>query len=345
MNPKRRIIPVFIPNAGCEHECVFCDQRRITGVDICVTAADIHRIIENGNLKIDNYETPNTLEIAFYGGSFTALTVDYQNELLEAAQPLLSQNPLNSIRISTRPDCIDENIVGRLKKYGVKTIELGAQSMCDSVLEATGRGHTSLDVVRAAGVIKSAGLSLILQMMTGLPGDDRDKSLDTAKQFVSLMPDGVRIYPTVVVRGTRLHEMWLSGDYMEHTLQEAVELCAELLLIFEENETPVIRIGLNPTEQLSSTDAIAGAYHPALGELVYSRVYYNKAAALLEGVAPGSDVTITVGKGRISAMTGHHRQNIEGLKSAFGLRSLKIAEAETGNHSINLMSNQVLKKD
>jgi len=311
------------------HECVFCDQRRISGFDTSVNAAAVHRVIENGKLKIENGENPQILEIAFYGGSFTALTSACQDELLMAAQPFIQQNAKNSIRISTRPDCIDKHTVERLKILGVKTIELGAQSMCNEVLEASQRGHKSSDVERAAEIIKASGLSLVLQMMTGLPGDSREKSLSTAEQFVRLKPDGVRIYPTVVVYGTRLHAMWLSGEYKEQTLQDAVELCAELCAIFEEADVPVIRIGLNPTESLSAADAVAGAYHPALGELVYSKIYYNKAAALLGGVAPGSDVTISVAKGRVSIMTGQRRKNLEGLKTTFSLRSIKVMESES----------------
>ena len=328
MTPKRRIIPVFLPNAGCRHACVFCDQRRISGVDTYAKAADVFRIIENGKSGIGNNETPQIIEIAFYGGSFTALPSEYQNELLKAAQPYIRQNAQNSIRISTRPDCIDEPTVNMLKSLGVKTIELGAQSMCNDVLEASKRGHTAEDVARAVEIIKTAGLSLILQMMTGLPEDSREKSLLTAMRFTALKPDGVRIYPSVVVRGTRLHEMWLSGEYKEHTLSEAVELCAELCGIFDEAGITVIRIGLNPTESLSASEAVAGAYHPALGELVYSRIYYKKAAALLQGVAPGSVVTLYVPKGNVSKMTGCRRENIDRLKTDFALRSVKIVESD-----------------
>ena len=348
MTPKCRIIPIFIPNAGCTHECVFCDQRRISGAAAPVNAEEVKSIIDSSLRRLnkqpkaalrsittetaineaDGPDTvPNPPEIAFYGGSFTALPVHKQSELLEAAQPFLRLNQISSIRVSTRPDCIDKHTVDRLIEYGVRTIELGAQSMSDDVLNASHRGHASSDLPRSVDIIKMAGLSLILQMMTGLPGDDRDKSMGTARQFAGLKPDGVRIYPTVVVRGTKLHEMWLNGEYKEHTLQEAVGLCAELCVIFEKADIPVIRLGLNPTETLSAADAVAGAYHPALGELVYSRVYYEKAAALLDGAAPGGDVIFTVAKGRTSMMAGHGRQNIKGLKEAYKLRSIKIIES------------------
>ena len=342
MTPKRRIIPIFIPHSGCKHDCVFCNQRAISGVEKPIAADGILHIVENGILKNETAgEMPQHLEIAFYGGSFTAIPLENQTALLEAAQSFISGNPYISVRVSTRPDHIDGPIVERLMRHGVKTIELGAQSMCDDVLLASGRGHTSSDVENAAKIIKEYGLSLVLQMMTGLPGDDYEKSLYTTRRISALEPDGVRIYPTVVVRGTKLHEMWLRGEYIEHTLDDAVDICAEICEIYEEEGIAVIRIGLNPNEGLSAEGAAAGAYHPALGELVYSRVFYNKAAALLKGVAPGSCVTITVPKGRVSIMAGHRRQNIDRLKTEFSLREIKIVESSDANHDANLASKSV----
>jgi histone acetyltransferase (RNA polymerase elongator complex component) len=268
------------------------------------------------------------MELAFYGGSFTAIPIKQQNDLLDAAQPFLKLNPLNSIRISTRPDCLDENAISRLKNYGVATIELGAQSMCDDVLYKSRRGHTASDVERASALVKSSGLSLILQMMTGLPGDTRKKALYTARRFIELKPDGARIYPTVIVRGTKLHEFWERGDYIEHTIDCAVGICAELYEIFSGAGVAVIRMGLNPSRTLSGGDAVAGAYHPAFGELVYSRVYYTKAASLLDGASPGADVTLAVPHGRVSMMIGQHRCNINALISKFSLRSLKVIQAD-----------------
>ena len=321
MTPKQRIIPIFILHAGCEHKCVFCDQRLITGADMPV--------IENGKLKIDNIDTvTHPAQLAFYGGSFTAIPIDEQNKFLEAAQFFLELNELNSIRISTRPDYIDEPTVNRLKSYGVGTIELGAQSMCEDVLRAAHRGHTSSDTARACELIKKSGLSLIVHMMTGLPEDTREKSLYTAKRIAELKPDGVRVHPTIVVRGTTLYELWKRGDYKEHTIECAVDLCAEICCIFSNAGIPVIRFGLNPSEPLSAGDAVAGAYHPAFGELVYSRVYYNKAVALLQGIAPGSSVTLEVAPGQVSMMTGQHRCNIDALIKGFSLSSLKVIQSD-----------------
>lgn len=334
MTAKHTILPVFIPHEGCLHKCVFCDQRRIAGAggpyDVCPaiseSATDRIRALVGAALAKGRRDGDKAIEMAFYGGSFTALPEQRQKELAEAARPLLEQDPRNSIRISTRPDCIDETIVARLKDYGVRTVELGAQSMCDDVLNASSRGHLALDVVKASALLKEKGFSLVLQMMTGLPCDTSVKSIYTANRLISLDPDAVRIYPAVIIKGTKLHEMWINGEYREHTLNEAVTLCSVLFLMFENAGIPVIRLGLNPSDELSGGEAVAGAYHPAFGGLVRSRIYYSEAAALLSGIEPGSDVTIAVAKGCTSMMVGDKRRNIEDLGARFGLRSLKIVE-------------------
>ena len=318
---KNRIIPVFIPHAGCVHTCVFCNQNRISGVNGIPAIQEIRGAADS--LKNDGCPA----ELAFYGGSFTALPEERQIEFLAAAKPFLASDPSRSIRVSTRPDYIDEATVARLKRYGVKTVELGAQSMCDDVLAQSQRGHTAKDTAQASELIKRSGLSLILQMMTGLPGDTHEKSLYTASRFIELKPDGVRIYPTVVVRGTGLFEMWQSGQYHEHSIDEAVELCAEICALFMKEEIPIIRLGLNPTDALSSGDAAAGAYHPAFGELVYSRMYYDKATALMRDIPRRSSATITVPKGCTSIMIGQNRENVSKLKDKFALQSVRIVES------------------
>ena len=336
MKPKKRIIPVFIPNAGCAHKCVFCDQRRITGASANASAAVVADIISAAIREMKRSEAaadsrgaePGPYEIAFYGGSFTALPEPLQNELLESACGFLRPGPRDSIRISTRPDCLGGITAERLKRFGVGTVELGAQSMCDDVLRMSRRGHTAADVVEASLAVKGAGLSLILQMMTGLPGDTRLKSLDTAKRFTEMQPDGVRVYPTVVVRGTELYEMWKRGEYTEHTLEDAITLCAEICRVFNDASIPILRLGLNPTDALSAGDAAAGAYHPALGQLVYSKLYYDIAAGLLKSAPPHSEVIITVAKGRGSVMTGSRRGNIDRLLGEFSLASVKVAESD-----------------
>ena len=279
-------------------------------------------------------------ELAFYGGSFTAMPAEEQERLLDAALPFLSSGLLSGIRVSTRPDAIDNAAIDRLARYGVGTVELGAQSMRDTVLDAAGRGHTSEDTRRAARLLKSHGFSLILQMMTGLPRDDDEGAIYTAREFVELKPDGVRVYPTVVIKDTALCDMWRNGTYSEHTVEDAVRIGARIIPIFEGAGIPIIRFGLNPTEDLSGGDAVAGAYHPALGELAYARVMLSRASELMRarGVQHGSRVELGVNPRDISRVTGQHRANIEALTAAFGLAELKICATEVGKGEILLIS-------
>ncbi len=320
---RRRILPVFIPHLGCPNECVFCDQRRISGSPLSVSGAEIRE-------KLDRARSDGLreLELAFYGGSFTAMAASLQEELLGAAQPFLDDGTIDSIRLSTRPDAIDTNVLSRLKAFRVTTVELGAQSMSDEVLRASGRGHTAEDTERAAGMLKDAGFSLILQMMTGLPGSDETLDVMTAKRIIDLRPDGVRIYPTVILNNTALWDMWREGSYQEHTVEAAVAVCARILPLFQEAGIPVIRLGLNPTEELSGGAAAGGAYHPALGELVRSEVMRREASALMKQVPPGAFVTLGVPADRVSAMTGQHRRNILALTDEFALSGLRVVPLE-----------------
>ena len=320
---RARILPLFVPHWGCPNECVFCDQKRISGSPLPVSGHDVTSTLEEAKGK-----SLSGLELAFYGGSFTAVSPVLQRELLEAAQPYRADGTVASIRLSTRPDAVDEAGLAMLKSYGVATVELGAQSMDDGVLAASGRGHTAGDTVRAAGLVKAAGLKLILQMMTGLPGSDREKDLETARRIIALAPDGVRIYPTVIVKGTVLEDMWRAGTYKEHTVSDAVAVCADMLPPFEAAGIPIIRLGLNPTDELSAGGAVAGAYHPALGELVRSEALRRRAAALLKDVPPGSHVTLGVAPSKVSAMIGWKRNNIAALTEEFHLASLSVKPLE-----------------
>ena len=277
-------------------------------------------------------------QLAFYGGSFTAIPIADQLALLEAAQPYLADGTIGSIRLSTRPDAIDEEILARLKKYGVSTVELGAQSLCDKVLYLSGRGHTAKEVEDASMLIKEAGFALILQMMTGLPGDTDESCIETAKRIIALKPDGVRIYPTVIVRDTALYDMWQKGKYPEHTVEDAVRVCAKITELFDAAGIPIIRMGLNPTEDLSGGDAAGGAYHPALGELVRSRIMLNRAIELLRDVKPNSSIVLGVNKSDVSKMTGQHRCNILALTQMYKLKALKVRAAEVKNGEITILS-------
>ncbi len=325
MTAKRNIIPVFVPHLGCKSDCVFCNQRKISGSLSPVRAADIENII---TLALEKIPEKTNIQLAFYGGSFTAIPVGEQNELLSAALPFLRDGRLCSVRLSTRPDAIDEKTLERLKGFGVRTLEIGAQSMCDAVLLASGRGHTAAQTEKAAQLVKEHGFELILQMMTGLPGDTKARTLETAEKLIALRPDGVRIYPAVIIADTPLQELWQSGKYAEHTVTQAIDYCAAIVPLFEKAGIDIIRLGLNPTEALSRGAAVGGAYHPALGELVRARIMLGKAKALLEGIEPKSAVTLQVNFRDISAMIGPHRSNLEALKAEFLLESVKVQQAE-----------------
>lgn len=325
MSPRRRIIPVFIPHLGCPQNCVFCNQKHISGQAKPVTGADAGELIENG-LKAMPQDA--AFEIAFYGGSFTAIPVSEQEELLSTATRYTHRLGGGRIRLSTRPDCIDVDTLLRLRRFGVHTIELGSQSMDNEVLALSNRGHSAEDTQQAAQLIKEFGFELILQMMTGLPGDSFEKALESAKRIAALKPDGVRLYPTVIVRDTPLYDMWKMGQYREHSPAEAAQWCSELLDVFDEAGIPVIRLGLNPSDDLSGGQAAGGAYHPALGEMARSVRYLKRAQALLCNCRPGSRVVLGVAPGQISAMTGQKRTNITALIAQFGLRDIKITETD-----------------
>lgn len=335
MTARNSIIPVFVPHLGCPNDCVFCNQRRISGEKEAATAETVKNAIEKAAAL-----TPSGTkrQLAFYGGSFTAIPVAEQTALFEAAKPYLDDGTISSIRLSTRPDAIDAETLARLKKYSVQTVELGAQSLCDKVLWLSNRGHTAKEVEDAAIMVKQAGFELILQMMTGLPGDTDESCVETAKKIIALRPDGVRIYPTVIVRDTELYDMWKAGTYKEHTVSDAVRVCAKITKLFDEAGIPIIRMGLNPTEDLSGGDAVGGAYHPALGELVRSRMMLDKAVKLLDGVEPDKRVVLGVNKSDVSKMIGQHRCNAEALKSQFKLKSIKIMQTDINSGEIKLLS-------
>ncbi len=334
MTARNSIIPVFVPHLGCPNDCVFCNQRRISGHIEPATAQTVKNAIEEAAAL-----TPKGTkrQLAFYGGSFTAIPEARQIELFEAAQPYLNDGTISSIRLSTRPDAIDAAVLKRLEKYGVEVVELGAQSMCDRVLSLSGRGHDSAAVEDASRLVKAAGFRLILQMMTGLPGDTDESCIETAKKIIALEPDGVRIYPTVIVRDTVLCDMWRAGTYKEHMVEDAVRVCAKIVPLFEAAGIPIIRMGLNPTEELSGGDALGGAYHPALGELVHSRIMLQRARTLLAGTEPDSRIVLEVNRSDVSKMVGQHRCNVKVLTQEFSLMELKIREANVKSGEIRIV--------
>ena len=248
-------------------------------------------------------------QIAFFGGSFTAIPRADMELLLRAAQPYVKSGEFDGIRVSTRPDAVNAEVLAVLKEYGVTTVELGAQSMDDAVLSRCQRGHTAKQVETAAEAIKKAGLSLGLQMMTGLPGDTDDGALLTAKRLADLGPDEVRIYPTLVIDGSPLAEQYRAGAYQPQTLEQALDLCGKLLVFFEEERgIPVIRVGLHD-EKTMRKHCLAGPWHPAFREVCESRIFRKKTEILLKN-APKGDIILLVHPSCVSRMVGQRRENI-----------------------------------
>lgn len=301
-------VAVFVPHEGCPHDCLFCNQKAISGRTEKLTAADVELA---ANTAIASGKDTTGGEIAFFGGSFTAIDSDYMESLLKAAMPYIDAGSFKGIRISTRPDFIDERILSLLKNYRVTAIELGAQSMVDEVLIKNRRGHLSEDTRKACALIKSYDFELGLQMMTGLYGDNDKGAIFTAEEFIKLSPQTVRIYPTIVLKNTMLSELYYKEMYKPQTLSEAVELCAKLLIRFRNAGIKVIRLGLHSGGGVEP-DYIDGPYHPAFGELCESRVYLKKATGLLSAYPKGK-YKLVVNNSDISKMVGQKRDNIKAL--------------------------------
>lgn len=301
------IIPVFIPHEGCPNDCAFCNQRTISGKTGAPSAEDTVKIIEEHLATMGG----KTHQIAFFGGSFTGIDEGKQNEYLSVAEKYIKSGRIESIRLSTRPDYITEDTVKRLFSYGVRNIELGAQSMDEEVLGLANRGHTAKAVEDASEIINSQGITLGLQMMTGLPGDSEGKCLYTAKRFKELGAKETRIYPTVVLKGTLLARMFEEGKYTPQSVEDAVCISAKLYRFFKENDIEILRMGLPDSNELKE-NYIAGAYHPSLGEMIISRDIRN----IIENVAEsGSETIVRVNRRFMSKVVGNRKCNVEYFKN------------------------------
>lgn len=301
-------VALFVPDEGCPHRCSFCNQKTISGSTKKLKAQDVHNAVEVA-LK-GNFDSKNG-EIAFFGGSFTAIEREYMISLLSAAKEYIDKGFFKGIRISTRPDCISEEILDILSFYGVTSIELGCQSMSDKVLMLNERGHTADDVIKSAKLIKKRGFELGVQMMTGLYGDNDETAIKTAEELIALKPDTARIYPTIVLENTTLAFLYEKGIYKAQTLSQAVSLCSKLLLMFEKANVRVIRLGLHSGGNVED-GYIAGAYHPAFREKCESEIYFQKLCSYLEENKIRKDnVIVTVGSKYVSQFVGQSKENIK----------------------------------
>lgn len=306
MIKKHFNIPVFIPELACPFQCIYCNQKKISGCYAVPSGEEINKIITAHLNTIPKEKTQ--IELAFFGGNFTGLNINDQEKYLKIIQPYIDQGRISGIRISTRPDYINPEVLKILKKYKVKTIELGAQSMDDEVLRRSRRGHKTEDIANASAMIKEAGFSLGLQMMIGLPGDTIDKAISTAHKITALKADNARIYPALVIQGTKLEDLYNKGLYQPLSMNEAIIWSKNLLKIFENASVKVIRIGLHPSEGLlKGKELVAGPFHPSFRELVLTSVWKDLLAPLVE--EKGQKIEIVVASDQLNYAIGYNGVN------------------------------------
>lgn len=338
-------VPFFIPHAGCPFTCVFCNQWEISGTLNMPKPGELKsKVKEYIDTITKKHGKPDRIETAFFGGSFTGLPIDDQIAWLKEVKDLKDSGILTGIRLSTRPDYINEEILKTLLDYGVTTVELGVQSFVDEVLEKSLRGYLVSDVIKATKLIRDTELSLVYQLMLGLPGDSYDNAKRTLNTTVKLKPDGVRIYPTLVLKGTALANWYKKGNYKPWTLEMAVDVGEKWVGTFKYYDIDVIRMGLQATDNLDyKKDLIAGPYHPAYGEMVESRLYLKQIMNGLENIKGIKDLTIMFNPKEHSKIVGQKRVNIEVIKEVYELDNVYLRHDENIiRGDICLTSNDVI---
>lgn len=320
---EKYIIPIFVPHLGCPNECTFCNQRSISGQMKNITKEEAKNTIEKflKSFKDDSLER----EIAFFGGSFTAIDLSFQEELLKLAYEYIKEGKAQSIRISTRPDYIDKERLKLLRKYGVKVIELGVQSTNDYILKKCKRGHTFEDVKRASKLIRRFGFILGHQMMIGLPESTRLDELKTAKDLAKLKPKMVRLYPVLVIKNTELENEYKNGEYQPVPLVQAVETCKELYYFFTKKKIAVIRIGLQNTDIISNpeninSEVVAGPYHESFGQLVEDSIWYDNILAKIKKInTKVIQIELEVNPEDVNNVIGHKKENLKKFKEIYDI--------------------------
>lgn len=318
---KEYVIPIFVPHLGCPQACTFCNQVRISGQETTVTGKDVKDTIEFylKNFK-DDYRY---VEVAFFGGSFTGIKKEKQIELLEAVQEYIDAKKVNSIRLSTRPDYIDKDILKLLKKYRVKTIELGVQSSNNFILEKSKRGHTFEDVKKASKLIRRKGFTLGHQMMVGLPDSTETDEINTAKDIIKCKAKMVRIYPVLVIKGTELARQYAAEEFTPISLEQAVDRCKTLTYMFRKKKINVIRVGLQNTDEIAEpgtkgSDVLAGPFHPAFRQLVEGEIWYDAIAAKIKDLNNKvKKVEIIISPEAFNYAIGHKKCNIKRIKELY----------------------------
>lgn len=342
MSNLHYIIPIFVPHEGCPHECVFCNQNSITGTSIKVDAKYVEKTV-NEYLQTINSDDA-IIEVSFFGGTFTAIKIEKQIELLTVAKKFKDNNKIKFIRLSTRPDYIDDNILSNLKKYSVDIIELGVQSMDHEVLLKSGRGHTASDVEYASKLIREYGFILGHQIMIGLPGDNINKDIETTKRSINLKPDICRIYPALVIKDTQMEKMYIERKFKPYSLSEAVNISKIIYIMMVANQINVIRIGLQPTKEISEGyDLVAGPFHPAFRELVEGSIYndliYDVIMNNLNKTITYSSVLVKINPKDISKLYANGKSYFNDLKNRTKKFSIEVSQDITikrGSISISI---------
>ncbi len=315
MAKKHYTIPVFIPELACPFQCVFCNQRKITGRQFIPDDSEIILTIDEHLLSFKEKE--RNVEIGFFGGSFTGIPIEQQAHYLKLVRPYFKKREITGIRLSTRPDYINPRVLDLLKQWDVGTIELGAQSFDEDVLKQSFRGHTARQTEKAAKAILDYGFDLGLQMMIGLPGDTLEKTINTAKRIVELGASDTRIYPTVVIKDTALYQWYKNGEYQPLSLEEAVDWVKKILPVFEEAGIKIIRVGLHPSEGLlSGEELIAGPFHPSFRELVLTEIWRDLLTTIPE-TKKQDHIEIRVPPGQINYAIGYNGKNRKRLLEKF----------------------------
>ncbi len=313
MSKKHFNIPIFIPELACPFQCIYCDQSKISGTASMPGDDEITAKIE---LHLRSIPAGSEVQLAYFGGNFTGIPHDAQRRYLELAAPYIRRGSIRGIRISTRPDYINDQVLALLRDHQVTHIELGAQSLDEEVLRKSRRGHTVAAVEQASGQIRASGFTLGLQMMIGLPGDTLERSLATAHRIVGLGATDTRVYPTLVIRGTTLEKMYRKGEYRPLELEDAMEWCSQILPVFEKAGVRVIRVGLHPSEGLlSGDDLVAGPFHPSFREMVETRRWKR----ILRAIEPGNEqsLEIRVPPGELNWAVGYGSSNKKMLEEKF----------------------------
>lgn len=325
MYKARYIIPIFVPHEGCPHDCVFCNQNSITGTTTKVNADYVKNTVEE-YLKTIPKEN-RILEISYFGGTFTAINIEKQNELLAIAKYYKDNGIVDYIRLSTRPDYINDYILSNLKDYSVDIIELGVQSMNPEVLLKSARGHSPEDVIKASILIKEYGFILGHQIMLGLPEDSFKRDIETTAELIKLSPDICRIYPALVIKDTPMEKMYYSKTYKSYTLEEAIYIAKIIYGMLVANNINVIRVGLQPTEDINvGKDIVAGPFHPSFRELVEGSIFND----LIVEYAPKSytgDYEITINEKDISKLYSQKKTFFNDTKEQLKTLNIKIRQS------------------